>query len=168
MSNQSYDSLGMSEEDIAEFERYLAVDSADIPGAGAGVNRDAHDPSHNAPRSQYFGVYNNTGNNADKFRFRSALRMGQGKNARWLNLGYFNCEIVAAMAYNVAAVNTFKKGAFLNPVSPEDADAEELKRWKELRAEHIATATETIQKLKEDGVHLRYVDLEARNAETHA
>lgn len=155
----------MSVQDEQELLRLLQIDSADIPGAGAGVNRDLKDPSHTAPRSQFFGVYNNTGNNADKFKFRAALRMGKPESPRWLNLGYFNCEVVAAMAYNVAAINTFGKGAWLNPVKAADANAEELKTWREKRAEHIETASTKLKTLIADGESMRYVDVHARSEE---
>jgi len=155
----------MTPAEEAELKRLLQMDSADIPGAGAGVNRDLKDPTHTTPRSLFYGVYNNTGNNADKFKFRSALRVGRDK-PRWINLGYFNDEIIAAMAYNVAAVNMFGKGAWLNPVDATMVgDTDELARWRKQRGEHIETAKTKIAQLKAEGIEPRYVDLEARSQE---
>lgn len=171
MSNENHNPLApmadevMSAEDEAELLRLLSFDSANIPGTESESVAEEHQP----PRSKYFGVYNNTGTNSDKFAFRSALGVrGKGGKHRWINLGYFNCEIVAAMAYNVAAINTFGKGAWLNPVSPADADVEEFTAWKAKRAEHIETATAKIKELQGDGVALRYVDLDKREADINA
>lgn len=171
MSNEEHNPLApmadevMSAADEAELIRLLSFDSVNIPG----VEDDSIAEEHQPPRSKYFGVYNNTGTNADQFAFRSALGVrnkGKGGNShRWINLGYFNCEHVAAMAYNVAAVNTFGKGAWLNPVKPEDANVEEYTAWRAKRAAHIETAATKIKQMQADNVTLRYVDLDKREAD---
>lgn len=162
----------MSDSDQAELKRLLQIDSANMPNSMA-VNQEqlASDASVEVPepvRSKYFGVYTNTGNNKDAFQFRAALSMGQADKKRWMNLGYYNCEIVAAMAYNTAAINTFGAGAWLNPVNKDDANAEELQRFHTVRAGHIATASAKIKTLLAEGVNLQYVDLDARNDEVAA
>jgi len=158
----------MSAADQAELERLLQLDSANMPTSMA-VNQEmlASDNSvavSTPVRSKYFGVYNNKGNNADKFAFRSALRLGSGDNARWMNLGYFNCEHTAAIAYNVAAVNMFGGGAFLNPVDDTLCNVEEYTRFKELRASHIISSAAKVKALHAEGKDMRYVDLDREAA----
>jgi len=156
--------LEMSAEDTEELNRLIAVDSADIPTSMA-VNQ-AQIASDNSveepelPRSKYFGVYNNTGKNADKFKFRAAVRVGSGKNKYYMNLGYFNCEHVAAMAYNTAAVNKFNSGAWLNPLDMSLLDTDELARFKKKRAGYITTAVAKIAAMHEAGIPINYVDLD--------
>lgn len=164
--------LEMSASDQAELARYLAVDSADLPTSMA-VNQEqiASDNSVEEtplPRSKYFGVYNNTGKNADKFKFRAAVRVGSNSNKYYVNLGYFNCEHTAALAYNTAAVNKFNSGAWLNPVDVALCDADELARFKKKRAGYITTAVAKIAAMHEAGTHINYVDLDRDLAPAHA
>ena len=92
-------------------------------------------------RSGYLGVYENrSGKHADK-PFRAALCVNKGKpNVFWMNLGYFKCEHVAAAAYNVASLNTFKGKGYLNPVNHDARDEADYNEWTALRADHIKTA----------------------------
>ena len=39
-------------------------------------------------RSEYLGVYHNTGKGRDEVPFRVAIRLGNGSSARWVNCGY--------------------------------------------------------------------------------
>ena len=156
-----------------DLNAYLGIpDSANMPSSMA-VNQDqinsanSTDGTHEA-RSKYYGVYTNKGKNADKFAFRAALRLGNGDNARWMNLGYFNCEHTAAIAYNVAAVNMFGKGAWLNPVDTKLCEPVEYARYKEVRAAHIVSSTKKVKEIQEAGGELRYVDLEADRTQATA
>jgi len=92
-------------------------------------------------RTGYLGVYENrSGKHADK-PFRAALCVNKGKpNVFWMNLGYFKCEHVAAAAYNVASLNTFKGKGYLNPVNHDARDQADYQAWTTLRAGHIKTA----------------------------
>lgn len=165
MSNDNHEV--MSPEDEAELSRLLSMDSANMPSSMA-VNQEqlASNASSEQPiRSKYYGVYDNNGTNKDQFAFRAALRLGNGTTARWMNLGYFNCEHTAAIAYNVAAVNMFNKGAWLNPVDTKLCNVEEYSRFKELRAAHIITSTAKVKAIQEAGGEMRYVDLDRDTAQ---
>lgn len=159
----------MSAEDEAELIRLLGADSANMPTSMA-VNQEQIRQSASSEvkltRSKYYGVYHNNGKNKDDFAFRSALRIGhddpdKGIKADYINLGYFNCEHTAGIAYNVAALNTFGQGAWLNPINPDWCDQAEYERFKDVRAEHIIKATAKMVKLRAENKSPRYVDLQA-------
>lgn len=157
----------MTPQEEQELHRLLQVDSANMPSSMA-VNQEqlasAASVDKLPARSIFYGVYTNTGNNADKFKYRAAVRLGSGEKARFMNLGYFNCETTAALAYNVAAINTFGAGAWLNRVDKSLADATELARFHELRSKHISTAASKVADLTAKGIDLQYVDLADREA----
>lgn len=154
----------MSDEDIAELEYYLGVDSANMPSSMA-VNQEqmaqeASSALPEQPRSKYYGVYNNNSGNQSHMAFRAAVRLGSKANARWVNLGYFNCEHTAAIAYNVAAINYFGKGAWVNPVATEKCDPVEYARYRELRADYIADSVTALKAMHVKGEHPNTVDLD--------
>ena len=174
-------STEMSPTDQAELERLMGFDSSQMPTSMA-VNQetlrmDASSENTEA-RSLYYGVYNvkPESQNFGKFKFRAAIRLGNDKfhadgtvksKATWVNLGYFNCEHTAGMAFNVAAVNYFGKGAWLNPIDTANADPEEYAEWKEQRAEYIVKASAAVAAIVEKGGSMRYVDLEANRQSAH-
>ena len=155
------DVLAMTPPNQQEFLRLMSFDSANM----GGTDQSGIHPDHRQERSPYVGVYHNNGTNADKFKFRSALRMGSGEKAFWLGLGYFNDEAIAALAYNVAAMNKFGAGAWLNPVELSDVtDQVELAAWQTLRADYIASATAKLAELQAAGTEIKYSSLEDREA----
>ena len=157
----------MGDEERLEFERLLTVDSADIGGHMDmhGSQKEESQPE----RIPYMGVYHNTGNNSEQFKYRAALRLGSGAKAHWMPLGYFNDIVVAAVAYNVAAVNKFGAKAFLNKVQIADAtNQEERQRWENLRSSHIATAKTAIADIQARGGIMQFVDFTKREEELAA
>lgn len=154
----------MSQEDEEELQRYLNIDSANMPNSMA-VNQDqmaqeASSALPEQPRSKYYGVYNNNSGNQSHMPFRAALRLGSKASARWVPLGYFKCEHVTAIAYNVAAINYFGKGAWLNPVDTEKCDSTEYARFRELRADYIADSVTKLKAMHANGEHPNTVDLD--------
>ena len=162
--------IEMSVQDAEELNRLLGLDSANMPNSMA-VNQQLAASASGAPvvgdspRSKYYGVYHNHGDNAVEFPFRAAVRLGTKKKPRYVNLGYFKCEHVSAIAYNVAAINYFGKGAWINPVATELCDPAEYDRYKELREDYIAMSVTAMKEMHAAGNHPHTVDLNRTAAE---
>ena len=117
---------------------------------------------HNPPRSKYLGVYHNNGNNSNLFMYRAAICLFKGQpNQKWINLGYFNCEHVAATAYNVASINYFNGKGMLNPVNKPDRDVEEYTLFLARRKTHILSAQKMVQSNAASGIKPRMWEIRA-------
>lgn len=111
-------------------------------------------------RSGYIGVYENRSGKYPDKPFRAALCVNKGKpSVFWMNLGYFACEHVAAAAYNVASLNTFKGKGYLNPVNHAERNQEDYVAFITKRAAHIKTAGEIFQKAKDADVQFKFWEL---------
>lgn len=116
-------------------------------------------------RSGYLGVYENRSDKYPDKPFRAALCVNKGKpDQKWMNLGYFKCEHVAAAAYNVASLNVFKGKGYLNPVDHDSRDEEDYKAFVAKRHDKIASAVAIFNKAKEAGVEFKHWELRAEAA----
>lgn len=152
-------------QDEAEMAAFFASEAMDDPMNP--VDQPAGEAETGAPanekldtRTDYRGVYVNTHKNKDKFKFRAAISQKDQNtgNLFWTNLGYFNCQLVAAMAYNVAALGIYLGKARLNKVNPSECNTGELEEFKRKRALRIQIANVVINSVRASGAELQYVD----------
>lgn len=103
------------------------------------------DIPHNQAPSKYLGVYHNPNATAAQKPYRAAICRFKGQpNQKWVNLGYFDCEHVAATAYNVASINYFNGKGMLNPVNVDLRDAKEYNAFKTKRQEFVVKAAQQL------------------------
>ena len=106
------------------------------------------------------GVYVNTHKNRAEFKYRAAISQndqGSGK-LFWINLGYFHCPLLAAQAYNVAALGIYLGSAKLNRVDISTCPPKEVADFRTKRALRIKIAAMVIEHVKQAGGSLNYVN----------
>ena len=143
-----------------ELARALSMDSANI----SGLNQEHVAPENREERIPHLGVYYNRHPNATT-KYRAAVRLGSGEKANYLPLGNFNDLIIAAMAYNVGALNKFGTAAWLNRVSEDMVtDHAEYAEWQAKRAGFIQSASKIVQEAHSKDVKLQFTSEEGREA----